>query len=176
MGPLRERTFQNKGFREEPTLATRIDEYNTYLQKEGVIIASEKIIVGVRGGGLALVTALPEVIERSCQRMGKKFKRGDVTVVVDVLKLAIQEIGAEVHQSNGTIDYVRDRKHLQRTLLLSNIVLPVIVEGVSRSALLNCDLLDPSQRRNGLDVYRMKVSDVEMISERERELFFLTTD
>ena len=100
----------------------------------------------------------------------------DVTVVVDVLKLAIQEIGAEVHQSNGTIDYVRDRKHLQRTLLLSNIVLPVIVEGVSRSALLNCDLLDPSQRRNGLDVYRMKVSDVEMISERERELFFLTTD
>jgi hypothetical protein len=31
MGPLRKRTFQNKDFREEPTLATRIDEYRTYL-------------------------------------------------------------------------------------------------------------------------------------------------
>jgi hypothetical protein len=122
------------------------------------------------------VAALPEVIERSCQLMGKKFKRGDVTVVVDVLKIVIEEVGAEVHQSNGTIDYVRDGKHLQRTLLLSNIVLPVIVEGVSRSTLFHCDLLDPSQRRNGLDIYRMEVSDVEMISERERELFSLTTD
>lgn len=176
MGPVRKRTFQNKGFREEPTLAMRIEEYHTHLQKEGVIIASEKVIVGVRGGGLALVTALPEVIERNCQRMGKKFKRGDVTFVLDVLKLVIQEIGAEVHQFNGTIDYVRDGKQKQRTLLLSNIVLPVVVEGVSRSTLFNCDLLHPSQRRNGLDVYRMKVSDLEMISERERELFSLTTD
>ena len=122
------------------------------------------------------MTALPEVIERSCQWMGKKFKRGDVTVVVDLLKIVIEEIGAEVHRSNGTIDYVRDIKHLQRTLLRSNIVLPVIVVGVSRSTLFNCDLLDPSQHRHGLDIYRMKVSDVEMISERERELFSLTTD
>ena len=45
MGPLSKRTFQNKGFREEPTLATRIDEYNTYLQKEGELLLVRRLLL-----------------------------------------------------------------------------------------------------------------------------------
>lgn len=176
MGPLRQRTFQNKGFRDEPELASRITDYRNHLHREGVIIHGEKIVVGLRGGGLALVTVLPEVIERACQRNGKKFKRGDVTVVVDVLKEVREEPMMESLIPSGYMDYVRSSKQLQRTMLLSDIILPAIVEGVARSDLLHCDILDPSDRRNGLDVYRMSKNDVEMISEREKELFSSITD
>lgn len=176
MGPLRKRTFQNKGFREEPLLATRMQEYRTHLEIGGVIIHGEKIIVGVHGGGLALVTALPEVIVRGCQRNNKTFKRGDVTVVIDVLTAVREEIATEAQISNSTVDYVRTTKLRNRTVLLSDIILPVIVEGVTRSNLFPCDVLDPSQRSNGLDIYRIRRCDVEMISEREREFFSSITD
>ena len=73
MGPLRKQTFQNKAFRDEPDLASRrVPRPST---QRRVIIQGENVVVGVRGGGLALVTVLPEVIERGCQRNGEKFKR-----------------------------------------------------------------------------------------------------
>ena len=54
-------------------------------------------------------------------------------------------------------------------MLLSDIILPAIVEGVNRSNLLRCDILDPRERIQGLDVYRMIMKDIEMIHEREKE-------
>ena len=176
MGPLRKRTFQNKGFRDEPELASRVEEYRNHLHREGVVIQGEKIVVGVRGGGLALVTVLPEVIERGCQRNGKKFKRGDVTVVVDVLKEVVEDSTRENRIPLEYADYVRNSKQTQRTILLSDIVLPAIVEGIARSDLFRCNVLDPSERRQGLDVYRMFRSDIEMINEGEKELFSSFTD
>jgi hypothetical protein len=67
-------------------------------------------------------------------------------------------------------DYVRNSKQTQRTILLSDIVLPPIVEVIARSDLFHCNVLDPSERRQGLDVYRMIRSDIEIINEREKEL------
>jgi hypothetical protein len=45
--------------------------------------------VRVRGGGLALLTSLPEVLERKCSKRKNNvvttYKRGDVLATVDML-------------------------------------------------------------------------------------------
>ena len=61
-------------------------------------------------------------------------------------------------------------------MLLSDIILPAIVEGITRSDLLRCNDLDPSERIQGLDAYRMIMKDIEMIHEREKELFSSIVD
>ena len=70
MGDLRLRTVLNTGLRIEPPLDTRIAEYRKFLSEGGMIISSVKIIVGIKGRGLAMVTALPEVLDKKCPRMG----------------------------------------------------------------------------------------------------------
>lgn len=47
----------------------------------------------------------------------------------------------------GYVDYVRNNsgKQLQRTILLSNVVLPVLDENSSRSTVISCLLLPPSE-------------------------------
>jgi hypothetical protein len=64
MGPLRSRTTKNSGLRSEPVLETRVKEYSDFLSREGIIQNGEIFIVGVKGGGLALITSLPEVLEK----------------------------------------------------------------------------------------------------------------
>jgi hypothetical protein len=104
MGALRLRTITNTGMRKEPPIDSRVAEYKQFLSSIGIIIGDEKIIVCVKGGGLALVTSLPEVLLKKCQSMGVPFKRGDVTIVVDMLK--------KVDAIAGVQDRTIDQKEL----------------------------------------------------------------
>lgn len=168
MGSIQRQTFQVKGLREEPQIATRIEEYRIHLVKEGIITLNEVIVVGIRGGGIALVKSIPEVLEKACQRTGKKFKRGDITIVVDVLKESeklLEEGGIEY------VDYIRNMKQLKKTILLGDVVIPVIAEGASRSKLFSCVALENSLCEVGLGAFRMAAKDVEMLNERGREIF-----
>ena len=171
MGPLHRRTTLNKGVRPEPVLEVRVEEYRLHLQREGVIVQGEMIVVGVNGNALAIVTAIPEVLVRACQRKGKTFKRGDVAVMVDFLERAPVDANAVNIEADGTVDFIRNRRLFNKTILLSSVILPVLVEGQSRNRIVNCQVLGPSQRLNGLDVIRLHVNDIEILRERESELF-----
>ena len=75
------------------------------------------VVVGIRGGGLALITSLPEVLEKKCTRMGVGYEFGDVIVIVDMLtRVHINEASEPMENA----DYARNnkRKMLQRTMLL----------------------------------------------------------
>jgi hypothetical protein len=91
MGPLQRRVIINKGVRPEPVLEVRVEEYRVHLQREGAIEQGEMIVIGLHGNALAIVTAIPEVLERACQRSRKTFKRGDVTLMVDILERVLVE-------------------------------------------------------------------------------------
>lgn len=173
MGDLRLRTVLNTGLRIEPPLDARIAEYRKFLSEGGMIISTVKTIVGIKGRGLAMVTALPEVLDKKCQRMGVKYKRGDVTVVVDMLKNVSDADRAQSTRPAGTADYIRNNggKLLQRTVLLSNIVLPVISSNVNRESIVPSVVLSQSERVEGLDVFCILTSDIEKLIERENELF-----
>jgi hypothetical protein len=173
MGPLRQRTVVNSGTRQEPPLDVRVAQYKAFLSAGGIIVNSDRIIVGVRGGGIALVTVLPEILGKKCQRNSVKFNRGDVTVVVHMLKRINDINNSAISRPAGSADYVRDisGKQTIRTILLSNIVLPTIRTDMTRNTIIACTLLDPSERRDGLDVHRLQISEIDMLSERESELF-----
>lgn len=174
MGPLRLRTLINTGLRKEPPIDSRVAEYKQFLSSEGIMIGNEKIVVGVKGGGLALVTSLPEVLTKKCQRMSVPFKRGDVTIVVDMLKKVNDVAGVQDNRPQGTVDYIRNHtgiKMLQRTILLSNIVLPLLRPEMGRTSMIQCKVLSPAERIEGLDVLRLQSNEVEMLCERETELF-----
>ena len=173
MGELRLRTIINTGLRAEPPLDARIAEYKKFLCEGGIIVSGVKIIVGIKGRGLAMVTALPEVLEKKCQRMGVKYKRGDVTVVVDMLKNVSETPNEEFIRPVGTADYIRNNsgKLLQRTVLLSNIILPVISSSTNRESIVPSVMLSHSERVEGLDVFRILTSTIENLVERGNELF-----
>ena len=173
MGELRLRTVLNTGLRTEPPLDARITEYKKFLGEGGIIVSGVKIIVGIKGRGLAMVTALPEVLEKKCQRMGVKYKRGDVTLVVDMLKNVNETPNEQFIRPVGTADYIRNNsgKLLQRTVLLSNIILPVISSSTNRESIVPSVMLSHSERVEGLDVFRILTSTIESLVERENELF-----
>ena len=173
MGDLRLKIVLNTGLRIEPPLDARIAEYKKFLSMGGTIVSGVKIIVGIKGRGLAMVTALPEVLEKKCQRMGVKYKRGDVTVVVDMLKNVTDTGSGQSIRPEGTADYIRNNsgKLLQRTVLLSNIVLPVICSNMDRESIVPSEVLSHSERVEGLDVFRVFTSDIEKLCDRENELF-----
>lgn len=170
MGPLHKRVVKYKGLRAEPLLETRVEEYRKYLVREGLIISGERVIVGVRGRGIALITSLPEVIGKKCQRMGVPFKIGDVTVVIDILKRVEREEETMNQTPEGFTDYQRVQRGT-KTILLSKIILPALVEGGNRQDMIRSVLLDPHERINGWDVYRLKSEDVERVYERENDIF-----
>ena len=175
MGPLRRQTFQNKGFRKEPPIERRVEEYRVHLSAGGTIIHGEMIVVGLQGGNIGMVTVIPEVIEKKCQRNNKSFVRGNVVIMVDVLEKApfvnVEE-GLNT-TSRSTQDYIRsnDRLLRSRPILLSDVILPTLRHGVSRSDLIRCEVLDPTERIRGLDVYRLQLQDLELLRERENEIF-----
>ena len=120
-----------------------------------------------------MITAIPEVIEKKCQRASKHFVRGNVVIMVDVLEKArfnIIEDGENV-RTQGTQDYIRNNALRSRPFLLSDVILPIIRSGSSRSDLIKCEVLEPTERIRGLDVYRIAVQDIELLREREDELF-----
>ena len=77
MGMLRLRTIRNIGLRSEPTQEVRVEQYSKFFHREGIIDGNERIIIGVRGGGIAIVTALPESLSKQCQRMGVKCRSSE---------------------------------------------------------------------------------------------------
>jgi hypothetical protein len=176
MGPLQRRVIINKGVRPEPVLEVRVEEYRVHLQREGAIEQGEMIVIGLHGNALAIVTAIPEVLERACQRSRKTFKRGDVTLMVDILERVLVEGNAMDVEAGGTVDFIRNRKLSNKTVLLSSVILPILVEGQSRNRTVNCLVLDPSKRLDGRDVIRLQVNDIEILRERENELFPLYID
>ena len=103
-----------------------------------------------------MVTVIPEVIERKCQRSSKSFIRGNVVIMVDVLEKVPFEISEDGSNTTGqgTQDFIRNNALRSRPILLSDVILPTLCPGVSRSDFLKCDVLQPTERIRGLDVYR----------------------
>jgi hypothetical protein len=95
MGPLREKTVKNLGSRSEPVLELRSKEYSDFINKGGIILPGEIIIAGVRGGGVAFITTLPEVLDKKCVRMGISYKMGDVIIVVDILTKVLMDTAVD---------------------------------------------------------------------------------
>ena len=60
---------------------------------------------------------------------------------------------------------------MQRTVLLSNIVLTIISSNVIRESIVSSVVLSQSERVEGLDVFRILTRDIEKLIERENELF-----
>lgn len=52
MGPLRPRTIKNLGLRDGTLIETKIETYADFLDKEGPLQCTEKIITCVKGGGV----------------------------------------------------------------------------------------------------------------------------
>ena len=173
MGPLREKIVKNLGMRSEPILELRLKEYSDFLNKGGIIAPGETIIAGVRGGGIAFITTLPEVLDKKCVRLGISYKIGDVIIVVDILTKVLTDTAVDGQRPTGTVDFVRSSvdKLLHRTVLMSNIILPEFVEGRTRSNLIPAALREGDLRINGMNVYRLQSVDLDVLRERESELF-----
>jgi hypothetical protein len=122
---------KNLGPRTEPVLEIRMKEYSEFLHMGGIIENGEIIIAGVKGGGIAIVYGLPEVLDKKCTRMGVLYKMGEVIVMVHLLTKVPVDTSLTIPMQVGTADYVRNSagKMLHRTMLLSNIILPPIVPG-----------------------------------------------
>ena len=158
------------GLRSEPILETRVREYSEFISRDGNIQNGERVIVGVRGGGLALITSLPEVFEKKCTRMGVGYKMGDTVVLVDMLLRVNNDINL---RPVGTADYIKNNtgKMMGRTMLLSNLILPAPLEGKSRGMLLTHEVLGQEQRVQGLDAIRLQINELDLLRERECEIF-----
>ena len=154
MGVLRPRIIKNTGLRVEPVLETRIKDYTEFLKRGGEIVNGERIIACVRGGGVAIVTSLPELLEKKCTRMTVSYKMNDVIVIVDMLTKVANEI--DMHKPVGTVEYTKNimGKMLQRTMLLSDLILPSDLQRISRNQVLTYEVLGPERRINGMDVLR----------------------
>ena len=73
----------------------------------------------------------------------------------------------------GTVDYVRNvtGKMLHRTIHISDLVLPSDIRELRRNQVIASELLGPEKRIDGLNVYRLLMSDIEFLREREGEIF-----
>ena len=97
---------------------------------------------------------------------------GDVTIVVDML-MKVADADTEQPNKVGSIDYVKNNtgRMLHRTLLINDLVLPADLRSVSRDKVIMSVMLDPESRVRGMDVYRLQISDIELMRERETEIF-----
>ena len=60
---------------------------------------------------------------------------------------------------------------LQRTMLLSDLILPSDLQRINRNEILTYVVLGPERRINGMDVLRLLTSEIESLREREGEIF-----
>lgn len=175
MGPLNIRTLRIKGLKVESPQDVRVEEYKEFLLSEGHLVDGEHVLVGVRGKGIAFLTSLPETHTKKSKRIGVQFKMGDVSVIIDMLRKVEVENELWSLTPDGYTDYQKDVRGnaLQRTLHLSKIVLPPLLDGSTRKNLLSCTVLDPSQYIEGREVYRLKTKEVEALNDCENDLFIL---
>ena len=104
MGPLRPRSIRNTGIRIEPVHEARVRDYTEFLNADGVIQSTERVIICIRGGGVAMITSLPEKLKKKCTRMGISYKMGDVTIVVDMLmKVADADVEQPIKWDQSTM-------------------------------------------------------------------------
>jgi hypothetical protein len=84
---------------------------------------------------------------------------GDVIIVVDILTKVLTDTAVDGQRPTGTVDFVRSSvdKLLHHTVLMSNIILPEIVEGRTRSNLIPVSLREGYLRINGMNVYRLQI-------------------
>lgn len=175
MGNLNLRQLRIKGLKIESPQDVRVEEYKIFLWREGHLIDGEQIIVGVRGKGIGVLISLPETHDKKSKRAGIQFKMGDVSVVIDMLRKTEVDNEEWSLTPYGCTDYQKDNRGnaLQRTILLSKIVLPLHFDGLSRKNIISCTILDPCYCIEGRDVYRLKTKEVELLNECENDLFTL---
>ena len=127
----------------------------------------------MRGGDLAFITTLPEVLDKNCVRMGISYKMGYVIIVIDILTKVLTDTAVDGQRPTVTVAFVRSSvdKLLYRTVLMSNIILPEIVEGHTSCNLIPLTLREGDLRINGMNIYRLQYVDLGVLRERESELF-----
>ena len=98
------------------------------------------------------------------------YKLGDVIVIYDVLTRVNMK---DATKSTENADYIRNNKEkmLQRTPLLSNVILPTPLENTIKKQIRAHGLLGPEHRQNELDVLSLKVSELNLLREVESEIF-----
>ena len=98
------------------------------------------------------------------------YKLGDVIVIYDVLTRVNMK---DATKSTENANYIRNNneKMLQRTPLLSNVILPTPLENTIKKQIRAHGLLGPEHRQNELDVLSLKVSKLNLLREVESEIF-----
>ena len=155
MGPLRPRTIKKMGLRDGPLLETRIKYYSDFLHKKGPLQCTETIITCIKGGGVALITSLPEKLIKKCKREGINYKQGDVNVTVGMLAKAPEEISSTSLIVAGTIEYIKNAsiKMRRRTILVSDLILPTDLQEIGWTQLLPCESRQIQQGATRIYVY-----------------------
>ena len=178
MGPLRPKTMRNLGLRDKPSVETRVADYIEFLNKEGALQSEEVIITCIRSGGIALITSLPEKLSRKCKRQGINYKLGDVVVIGDMLTKMSDEESVNDTAIVGTTKYVKNssNKMLQRTILVSDLILPSDLHDITRSQLLRGDPMKIQKAGKLIDTLTLQLSDIETLRELESEMFCSVAD
>ena len=105
--------------------------------------------------------------------MGISYKMGYVIIVIDILTKVLTDTAVDGQRPTVTVAFVRSSvdKLLYRTVLMSNIILPKIVEGHTSCNLIPLTLREGDLRINGMNIYRLQYVDLGVLRERESELF-----
>ena len=98
------------------------------------------------------------------------YKLGDVIVIYDVFTRVNMK---DATKSTENADYIRNNKEkmLQRTPLLSNVILPTPLEDTIKKQIRAHGLLGPEHRQIELEVLSLKVSELNLLREVESEIF-----
>ena len=163
MRPLRPKTMRNLGLWGKPLVETRIGDYIEFLNREGALQSEEVIITCIRSRGIVLITSLPEKLSRKCIRQGVNYKLGDVVVTGDMLIKMSDEESVNDTVSVGTTKYVKSssNKMLQRTILVSDLILPADLHDITRSQLLWCEPVKVQKAGWLIDTHTLKLSGIE---------------
>ena len=105
------KTMRRKGIKKVPVLEIRLQQYHKFLHKEGPLIDQDRIIVRIRGGGLAYLTTLPEILKsKRTTKEGISYKRNRVIVQIDMLMLVPSTQIRTNPTTEGYVDYVKNSK------------------------------------------------------------------
>jgi hypothetical protein len=176
-GPLMKKTMRSKGIKKMPVLEIRLQQYHKYLHKEGPLIDQERIIVRIRGGGLAYLTTLPEILKsKRTTKEGISYKRNTVIVQIDMLMLVPSTQIRTNPTPEGYVDYVKNSKLSGITVLLGNVYLPPIGEpnivtdvyDLKRKELTLVEVLE--ERIQGLVVVRILKDYIDVLADQEETL------
>lgn len=112
-------------------------------------------------------------LSRKCIRQGVNYKLGDFVVTGNMLTNMSDEEIINDTVSVGTTKYVKNssNKMLQRTILVSDLILPADLHDITRSQLLRCEPVEVQRAGKLIDTYTLKLSDLETLRELELKCF-----